>query len=180
MEKNTFWKVMGIGGMITNTIILAVIAYKTFGTTPPPPMLHHPPNEHPMGKELDKGIRPEQRIIRALGFDKEQASEYRSLIQDDRKTVRALLEKEHQFRKSLFTSEHEENIHILLDSIAVNRKNIERQRLEHFQKVESICNKEQKERFKRLKPQILKWMKPKKRPHRPHPNAHNRPMHPPH
>jgi len=180
MGKNTFWKILGIGGMITNTIILAVIAYKTFGTTPPPPMLQHPPSEHPVGKDIDNGIRPEHKIIRALEFNKEQAKEYRSLIQEDRKTVRTLLEKEHQFRRNLFNSDNKEKVTTLLDSIATNRKNIERQRLDHFQKLESLCNDDQKAKFKQLQPKFLRWMRPNKGAHRPHRNMNNAPMHPPH
>ncbi len=99
--------------------------------------------------------RPKDKIVRQLNFDQEQAAAYDLLIKEHRKAIKRKektisTSKEALYR--LLSSEQSDTTQReqLLNTIANNKKDIERIHFNHFLKIKAICKSDQLLAYKGL------------------------------
>lgn len=144
MKSLQFWKVLAIGGLLINGFILIFWILK------------------PKPNELEPAIRPKNRIIQLLDFQPQQLIEYEKLIKEDQITVHQIHRKRAFFHKRSFEASLKKDQLNALDSMLYYSKELEIQRMEHFENIYNLCNQAQKKVFDSHKSELYRMFAPTK------------------
>jgi hypothetical protein len=162
MEVQRFWKIIGIGGLIVNIGLVLTLILLSTNQLPPKP---HGPGG------------PKLYIIHYLKLTEEQVPKYDEMVDNDRQFVFNTEKKIRDFRRKLYSQDLDElQINVLLDSISMRTRGIEKQRIFHIREIKSLCtSEEQKVLFNQLSKQLPELFAPKKGPKPNIPQNHRKP-----
>ena len=109
------------------------------------------------------GGRPSDIIIHELNFSTEQVKQFEALREEHHKAIEKLMDDGHTLRDNFFELLKSDSVDQNLvtekgSAIAANQQGIELATFNHFQKVRSICNAEQKKHFDEIINEVLKHM----------------------
>lgn len=111
---------------------------------------------HYLGKQdKRRGYKPENFITKKLNFDEKQMQDFQSISDLHFDKMRSFSKEIRSLKKELFSKISDESINpSYLDSItsliAVQEKEKDIEVFKHLQKVRTLCNEEQKERFSKI------------------------------
>lgn len=164
MKALTFWKIVGIGGIVVNAVVITLLLSRS----------SHPP--------IHKGdIRIREKITELLQFTPSQIEKYDGLILRDKNQLRQLQKKRRLFFKTAMLENDLKKREESIDSLASIAYKLEYGRIQHFYNIQAICNSEQKALFEDKKDEIYSWFQPMPRPMKKSGGLKERPKHgPPH
>ncbi len=151
MQVQRFWKIMGIGGLIINILLIAALLFQS--------PFNRPPFPHASGG-------PKSYIIDYLKLTEDQILKYEIMVDNDRHFVFQSEKGLRNFRRKLYSENLDSlQINACLDSMAYLTRGIEKQRIFHIQEIKSLCEtEEQKELFKQLAKELPELFSPRKGP----------------
>ncbi|MGL1884924.1 MAG: hypothetical protein OCD76_00305 [Reichenbachiella sp.] len=114
----------------------------------------HPSSRH------NKEAHRDQFIINKIGFDEQQAKEFKILKKQHFEEVKLLKKTQRQMRKHLLSdlSDNTFNIDSLADKMALNQALMDKSAYYHFRELRTICRPEQLENFDSVMEKIMKRM----------------------
>lgn len=120
---------------------------------------------------------PKHFLIRKVGFDEAQTSQYKGMVEQHHHQSEELRKRIHQRRKELYNYREPSDKEILLDEITRLKRDNEKILYEHFAEVRQLCNSDkQRELFDNMLLEMLRKMQapgsPKQTPGGPHPPHH--------
>jgi len=164
MRALTFWKIVGIGGIVVNTIVITLLLSR--------------PSHPPMHKD---DIRVREKIADLLKFTPLQLEKYDNLIMKDKKQLRDLQKRRRLFFKNAMLENDLNKRKEAIDSLASIAFKLEHGRIQHFYNIQAICTPKQKVLFDDNKDEIYLWFQPMRRPMKKPGELKERPKHgPPH
>lgn len=139
MKALTFWKTLGIGGLIINAVVITMLL-----TRP-----SHPP--------MHKGdLKIREKISEILKFNSTQKDEYDKLIINDRGYLKEIRQKRKVFFESAMLEEDSLKREIWLDSLSAVIYKMEKGRIQHIYNIKNICDPTQKKLFENNKEYIYR------------------------
>ncbi len=160
MSKTKLLTIAVIGLLVINIAVVGFLFLKK------PP---HPRDGRPAG--MEKGMAKEQNgpkniIIEKLHFDKEQAAQYETLIEQHQAIIKSLNDSIKDAKNDLYSSLTNETFtgkDSLIAKLGLLQRQVELTHYDHFSAIKKLCKPDQLENYAALTKEISRFFAPPKK-----------------